>query len=293
MPAGQQRRLALRQGPDGARRRGARGPSWCWRARATAAGWAGGVRSAWNVVPTGCSPASASAAWAADVSSDRDAGARRDACRLDLGDHAAGADRRGARPRRCRAPRGRPRRATSGTSGRPRVAGSPSYRPSTSDSSTSRSAWTRCDDQRREPVVVAEADLARGHGVVLVDDRDDAELEQPGEGLVRVAVVAAPGDVVDGQQHLADDEAVAREPLGVAGDRARPARRWPRPAGSRRSRGRRSRPSGPRPAAMAPELTRTTSSPRATRTGQRVDERVDAVDRRGHRRPSSATTSRP
>ena len=34
-------------------------------------------------------------------------------------------------------------------------------------------------DQRREPVVVAEPDLVGGDGVVLVDDRHDAELEQP------------------------------------------------------------------------------------------------------------------
>ena len=42
------------------------------------------------------------------------------------------------------------------------------------------------------------------------------ELEQLGEGAVGVAVVAAPGDVVDGEQHLPGADAVAGELLGVA-----------------------------------------------------------------------------
>ncbi len=44
-------------------------------------------------------------------------------------------------------------------------------------------------DQRGEAVVVAEADLVGGHGVVLVDDRDDAQLQQPRQGALGVAVV--------------------------------------------------------------------------------------------------------
>ena len=43
-----------------------------------------------------------------------------------------------------------------------------------------------------------------------------AELEQLGEGAVGVAVVAAPGHVVDGEQHLPDADAVPGELLGVA-----------------------------------------------------------------------------
>ena len=42
------------------------------------------------------------------------------------------------------------------------------------------------------------------------------ELEQLGEGLVGVAVVRAPGHVVEGEQHLPDDDAVPGELLGVA-----------------------------------------------------------------------------
>ena len=42
-----------------------------------------------------------------------------------------------------------------------------------------------------EAVVVAEADLVVGDGVVLVDDRYDAELEQPVEGPPGVQVLLA------------------------------------------------------------------------------------------------------
>ena len=59
---------------------------------------------------------------------------------------------------------------------------------------------------------------SRGHRVVLVDDRDDPELEQAVQGPLGVAVVAAAHQVVRGQQHLADAEAVRAERLGVAGD---------------------------------------------------------------------------
>ncbi len=72
--------------------------------------------------------------------------------------------------------------------------------------------------QRGEPVVVAEADLVGGDGVVLVDDRHDAEVEQPEERALRVAVVAAPDDVVGGHQHLPDGEAVLGERAAVLGD---------------------------------------------------------------------------
>ena len=71
-------------------------------------------------------------------------------------------------------------------------------------------------DQGREAVVVAEPDLAGGDRVVLVDDRQHAELEQLREGLVGVAVVTAPGHVVGRQQDLPDDEPVPGELLGVA-----------------------------------------------------------------------------
>ena len=71
-------------------------------------------------------------------------------------------------------------------------------------------------DQGGEAVVVAEADLGGGDGVVLVDDRQHPELEQLRERLVGVAVVRPPGHVVERQQHLPGHETVAGELLGVA-----------------------------------------------------------------------------
>ena len=44
--------------------------------------------------------------------------------------------------------------------------------------------------QRGEPVVVAVADLVVGDGVVLVDHRDDPEVEQPAQRLAGVQVLA-------------------------------------------------------------------------------------------------------
>ena len=46
-------------------------------------------------------------------------------------------------------------------------------------------------DEGGEPVVVAEADLVVGDGVVLVDDGHHAELEQPGERAAGVQVLLA------------------------------------------------------------------------------------------------------
>ena len=66
-----------------------------------------------------------------------------------------------------------------------------------------------------DAVVVAEPDLLGGHRVVLVHDRDRAEVEQAAQRAVRVAVVRPPGHVVDGEEDLADGTAVPAERLGV------------------------------------------------------------------------------
>ena len=66
-------------------------------------------------------------------------------------------------------------------------------------------------DERREPVVVAVADLVVGDGVVLVDDRQHAELAQPLQGLPRVEVLTAMREVVRREQHLTRDDAVRPE----------------------------------------------------------------------------------
>ncbi len=72
-------------------------------------------------------------------------------------------------------------------------------------------------DEGGEPVVVAEADLVGGDGVVLVDDGDRAHVQELVQGAVGVAVVAAAAGVVGGEEDLADADAVARERGGVAG----------------------------------------------------------------------------
>ena len=69
--------------------------------------------------------------------------------------------------------------------------------------------------ERGETVVVAEADLRGGHGVVLVDDRHDVELQQSLEGALGVAVVRPADQVVGGEQHLADGAIVAGEGVVV------------------------------------------------------------------------------
>ena len=73
-------------------------------------------------------------------------------------------------------------------------------------------------DQRGQPVVVAEADLVVGGGVVLVHDGHHAELEQAGQRLAGVEVLLAVDEVERGQQHLAHGQA------------RRPRRRRRRPA---------------------------------------------------------------
>ena len=71
----------------------------------------------------------------------------------------------------------------------------------------SASAPTSCADERGEPVVVAEADLVGRDGVVLVDDREDAQAEQPLHRAARVRAVHRVLEVARGQQHLAGDDA--------------------------------------------------------------------------------------
>ena len=72
--------------------------------------------------------------------------------------------------------------------------------------------------ERGEPVVVAEADLVGGHGVVLVDDGQDAEGQQLVQRAVGVAVMRASGHVVGGQEHLSHPQAVHGERVGVPGN---------------------------------------------------------------------------
>src|SRR5699024_7220483 len=66
-------------------------------------------------------------------------------------------------------------------------------------------------DERRQAVVVAEADLVGGGGVVLVDNRDGAEPQQRLERGAHVAVGLPADHVRLRQQHLAGGPAVPGE----------------------------------------------------------------------------------
>ncbi len=140
-----------------------------------------------------------------------------DSGRLDLGDHAAGADaglaraadldvREILRALDLRYPRGaRPARVA--------VVDAVDVR-----EEDQKVGVDEVGDEGGEPVVVAEADLVRGDRVVLVDDREGAHREELVEGAGGVAVVGAAAHVVGGEQDLADADAVAGEGGGVAGD---------------------------------------------------------------------------
>ena len=121
-------------------------------------------------------------------------------------------------------------------------------------------------DERGEAVVVAVAELVAGDGVVLVDDRHRAELEQAGERAPGVEVLPAVDEVVRDEQRLAGTRpwsprrrpscasaGAGRRRRAPAAWRRRPARasaraRRRRP---RRARTTRRRPRGPPPARSA------------------------------------------
>ena len=63
-------------------------------------------------------------------------------------------------------------------------------------------------DERGQAVVVAEADLVVGDGVVLVDDRHHPEVEQPAERGAGVQVLLADHEVERREQDLAAHQAV-------------------------------------------------------------------------------------
>ena len=97
-------------------------------------------------------------------------------------------------------------------------------------------------DQGGEPVVVAEPDLGGGDRVVLVDDRQHAELEQLGEGLVGVAVVRAPGHVVERSAAPARPRRRAGRAPRCSGARAAPGPTDAAACWAARPRGRRLQP---------------------------------------------------
>ena len=72
-------------------------------------------------------------------------------------------------------------------------------------------------NERGEPVVVAEFQLGVADGVVLVDDRHDALVEQGDERVAGVEVAFPVLEIVVGEEHLGDLEVVLGEQLGVSG----------------------------------------------------------------------------
>lgn len=66
-------------------------------------------------------------------------------------------------------------------------------------------------DECGEAIVVAVAQLLVGDGVVLVDDRDDAEGQESQDRLAGMEVLAPIDEVVWVEEHLSADESVARQ----------------------------------------------------------------------------------
>ena len=69
-------------------------------------------------------------------------------------------------------------------------------------------------DAGGQPVVVAIADFVGGDGVVLVDDRDRAPLQQRVDGRARIQIAPPLLGVAERHQHLAGGDAVPRQRLG-------------------------------------------------------------------------------
>ena len=222
---------------------------------------------------------------------DGDAGLRRDQRRLDLGRHAAGAD--AVALGGAEGDGGEVGRTGDGVDElggtHARIAVVDAVHVGEQDE---RVGLGDVRDEGGEAVVVAEPDLLGRHRVVLVDDRQRPEREQPLHRLVGVAVVAAPGQVVGGQQHLADGDAVPGEGVGVGlhqpelpdAGRGLRRRQVTRPAAQPQ----RGQPGGDRAGGDEHDLA---ARRRARRRGRR---RAPTAGRRpGLRAAWSATTSRP
>ncbi|TWH30681.1 sugar phosphate permease [Isoptericola variabilis J7] len=147
---------------------------------------------------------------------DGHARAGRDAHRLELGDHAARADRAAARGDLDAGDLGEVRHRGDAPGARARRRGV--VQPVDVGEQHHGVGAHEVGHERGEAVVVAEAQLVRGDGVVLVDDRHDAEREQLVERALRVAVPHPAHGVLGGEQHLPDPQPVLRERLGVPGD---------------------------------------------------------------------------
>ena len=68
---------------------------------------------------------------------------------------------------------------------------------------------------RRQPVIIAVADLLGGDGIVFVDDRHGAQAQQRLQGAAGIEVPFALFGIGQGQQDLGDDATACREVLLV------------------------------------------------------------------------------
>ena len=84
--------------------------------------------------------------------------------------------------------------------------GSPVSRPGLVGEQDQQVGADQVGDEGGHAVVVAEADLVVGDGVVLVDHRHDPELEQAGQGRPGVQVLLADHEVERREQDLAADQ---------------------------------------------------------------------------------------
>ena len=166
----------------------------------------------------------------------------------------------------------------------PRAAWRSVVEPSTTERMTRKAAWIRLATAPRGGRC-RRTGSRRRHGVVLVDDGDDAEREEPFEGSARVGVVASrvTSSAVSSTWPTVKCE---RRRRAVCGDKGAcptlAAACW-----VARSRGHHASPSGPSPAAMAPDETSTTEVPACRRAASTLTRaqtrRVETTVRPGQR----------
>ena len=118
-------------------------------------------------------------------------------------------------------------------------------------------------DAGGEAVVVAVADLARRDGVVLVDDRHGAHVEELQGRRAGVEVAAALLGIGEGHEDLARGDGRDAPAPPTRSAPARSARPRPPPGSPRASAAPAGSPRTVRPSAMAPDETTSTSTPRA------------------------------
>ncbi len=128
-------------------------------------------------------------------------------------------------------------------------------------------------DARGQPIVVAETNLGRGHGVVFVDHRHGAEREERAQSFARIQITPPRFGILQREKNLRRRRSRACETLRHTLAPAAPGRRRPRPGFPPVASAPDLSPSARRPSATAPEETSSTSLPpprSATRSATRL-----------------------